>query len=92
MARAQAKPLQDRVAVVTGGARGIGRGIALRLARDGAHCVITYRRGAATARETVEALEREGVKGVALPLELGEPSQVPAVFAPFLSHSSRKLG
>jgi enoyl-[acyl-carrier protein] reductase III len=80
MARAQAKPLQDRVAVVTGGARGIGRGIALRLARDGAHCVITYRRGAATARETVEALEREGVKGVALPLELGEPSQVPAVF------------
>jgi len=80
MPQATAKPLQDRVAVVTGGARGIGRGIALRLARDGAHCAITYRRGAATARETVEAIEREGVKGMALPLELGDPAQVPAVF------------
>jgi len=77
MAPAQAKPLDGRVAVVTGGARGIGRGIALRLARDGAHCVLTYRRSAELAAEVVKEIEREGVKGLALPLELGRPSDVP---------------
>ena len=70
------RPLAGRVAVVTGGARGIGRGIAVRLARDGAHCVITYRRQADAAHEVVEAIERAGVKGLALPLELAEPAAV----------------
>jgi enoyl-[acyl-carrier protein] reductase III len=68
------------VAVVTGGSRGIGRAIALRLARDGAHCVVTYRRNEALARETAEMIEREGTRGVALPLELTDPSAVPDVF------------
>lgn len=80
MAPAPARPLGGRVAVVTGGARGIGRGIALRLARDGAHCVLTYRRSAELAAQVVEEIEREGVKGLALPLELGQPSHVPPVF------------
>jgi enoyl-[acyl-carrier protein] reductase III len=62
--------------VVTGGSRGMGRAIALRLARDGAHCAITYRRNGELAREAVEAIEQEGVKGLAVPLELGEPSRV----------------
>jgi hypothetical protein len=35
------RPLEGRVAPVTGASRGIGRGIALRLARDGADCAIT---------------------------------------------------
>jgi enoyl-[acyl-carrier protein] reductase III len=74
------KPLGERVAVITGGSRGIGRAIALRLAQDGAHCAITYRRNAELAAEVVGAVERLGVKGLALPLELGEPSQVRPVF------------
>jgi enoyl-[acyl-carrier protein] reductase III len=64
------------VAVVTGGSRGIGRAIALRLARDGAHCAITYRRNAEAAREVVERAQASGVTGIAVPLELGEPGQV----------------
>ena len=76
MAPACPRPLEGRVAVVTGGTRGIGRAIALRLAREGAHCAITYRRSAELARETVAAIEAAGVRGLALPLELGEPAQV----------------
>jgi enoyl-[acyl-carrier protein] reductase III len=74
------RPLEGRVAVITGGSRGIGRGIALRLARDGAHCVITYRKDAATAARTVAALEACGVRALAEPLELAEPEQVGPVF------------
>lgn len=80
MAPASPRPLDGRVAVITGGARGIGRAIALRLARDGAHCVITYRRSAELAAGLVEEIGREGVKGLALSLELSEPSHVPPVF------------
>ena len=80
MAPASPRPLDGRVAVITGGARGIGRAIALRLARDGAHCVITYRRRADLAAAVVEEIGREGVKGLALPLELAQPSQVAPAF------------
>src|SRR5439155_138884 len=72
-------PLDGRVAIVTGGTRGIGRAVALRLARDGAHCALTYRRKADLAAQVVADIEREGVKGLALPLELGHPPEAPAV-------------
>jgi enoyl-[acyl-carrier protein] reductase III len=76
------RPLDGRVAVVTGGSRGIGRAIALRLARDGARCAVTYRRNADAAREVVGAIEALGVEGLAVPLELGEPERVgPALAA-----------
>jgi enoyl-[acyl-carrier protein] reductase III len=71
------KPLADRVALITGSSRGIGRAIALRLARDGAHCAITYRRNAELAADVVRAVEREGRKSLALPLDLTDPAMVP---------------
>ena len=69
-------PLAGRVAVVTGGSRGIGRGIALHLAREGADCVITYRRNDAAAAETVAALEATGWRAHAERHELAELEQV----------------
>jgi len=54
--------LEGRVALVTGGGRGIGRAIALGLAEDGADIAVNYRRDEAAAAETVGAIEGLGRK------------------------------
>jgi enoyl-[acyl-carrier protein] reductase III len=69
--------LGGRVALVTGGTRGIGRGIALRLARDGADCAITYRTRVELAGEVVGEIEALGRRAMAVSLALDEPAQVP---------------
>jgi len=73
-------PLGGRVAVVTGATRGMGRAIALRLARDGAHCAFTYRRSADLARELAREIEALGVRASAFALDLTEPAQVGPTF------------
>ncbi|MDZ5253313.1 3-oxoacyl-[acyl-carrier-protein] reductase [Clostridium sp. LIBA-8841] len=54
--------LKDKVAVVTGGTRGIGRAIALKLADNGANIVINYRNSDKEAEELKAILEEKGVK------------------------------
>jgi enoyl-[acyl-carrier protein] reductase III len=71
--------LAGRVALVLGGSRGIGRGIALGLAGRGADCVITYRIAAAAARAVAEDIEAMGRRALPLALDLREPTQVSAV-------------
>jgi enoyl-[acyl-carrier protein] reductase III len=68
------------VAVVTGGSRGIGRGIARRLAADGADCAITFRHNVQQAQEVVAEIEALGRRALAVPLDLTDPAAVPDAF------------
>lgn len=65
--------MTDRVALVTGGGRGIGRGIALGLADDGFDVAITYRRDGEAAAETVARIEAAGRAGLALQGDASDP-------------------
>lgn len=74
------KSLEGRVALVTGGSRGIGRAIALRLAQMGAKVAILYLSHTQEAQETVEAIRKVGSEGLALQ---GDVASAPAVEACF---------
>lgn len=64
--------LQDKVALVTGSARGIGRAIALRYASLGARVVINYAGNEASARKTVQDIEELGSKAVAIQADVSD--------------------
>ncbi|WP_261300325.1 SDR family NAD(P)-dependent oxidoreductase [Sphingomonas alpina] len=73
--------LGGKVALVTGGSRGIGAAIAKRLARDGAAVAITYVRGAGPAQQVVQAIEEAGGRALAIQSDNRDPVAVEAAVA-----------
>lgn len=73
------KPLADKVAVVTGGSRGIGAAIAHRLAADGASVVITYSKGAAEVEKVVSAITQAGGNAKAVKADVADLAQIPSI-------------
>ncbi len=67
--------LEGRVALVTGGGRGIGKAIALGLAEDGADVAINYRRDADAASETVAEIEKVGRRAAAYAASIDDYAQ-----------------
>ena len=67
---------EGRVALVTGGSRGIGRAIALRLAREGADVAIGFFRNREAAEKTVAEIEEIGRRALAVRGHVGDPEKV----------------
>lgn len=69
-----------RVAVVTGGSRGIGRAVSTRLAADGFTVVVNHASGTAAAEATVAEIERTGGRAVAVQADVADEHVVAAMF------------
>jgi 3-oxoacyl-[acyl-carrier protein] reductase/pteridine reductase len=82
-------PLEGKSALVTGGARRIGREIALTLAHAGANVAITYRHSQADADETVYSLESLGIRAAAIHCDVRAESSVREAVADAASHFGR---
>lgn len=79
----------NRIALVTGGSRGLGKSAALHLANAGWDLVITYQSQGAAAEETVAAIKATGRRAVALPLDTGRAGTFKA-FSATLSTTLRE--
>ena len=82
-------PAESRVAVVTGGARRLGRHLCTALAARGYDIVILYRTSASEAQALVAALVATGRRARALAVDVGKEPAVAAVFADIAAHEGR---
>lgn len=81
-------PNDNRIALITGGSRGLGRSTVLALAGLGVRSIFTYNSGADEARKVVESTDEAGTKAVALQLDTGKAG----TFNDFTAHVQATLG
>ena len=81
--------LAGRIALVSGGSRGIGRAIALGLAADGADVAVNYRRDEAAARATVAEIEKLGRRAQAYAADVGDWEECAAMVESALADFGR---
>jgi 3-oxoacyl-[acyl-carrier protein] reductase len=74
------KSVKEKVALVTGASKGIGRAIALRLAPDGAAVVVNYAGSAQQAQETVGLIEQRGGRAVDVQADVSKVADVRRLF------------
>ncbi len=73
------KKLEGRVALITGGSRGLGRGIALAIAEEGAKVAFNYRQAEDAAQEVVQAVEERGSEALAQKSDVTVAAEVAAM-------------
>lgn len=83
---------QTKIALITGGNRGLGKSMALHLADRGVDIVLTYRGGASEAQAVVAELQGKGRRAAALQLEVGDSSAFPAFVSALADELQRTFG
>ena len=83
------KPLAGQTALVTGASRGIGRAIALELARMGAHVAVNYQSSEDAARAAVAGIEAEGGSAEALRFDVGDADAIASGIGDFVGRHKR---
>jgi len=81
--------LKDKIALVTGGGRGIGKAISHKLAAEGAQVILTFVHDRESAEQTAAEIFKEGGKARILQLEVSDPDSVDAVVADIGNSESR---
>ncbi|KKI88992.1 enoyl-ACP reductase [Bacillus sp. SA1-12] len=71
---------ENKVALVTGSSRGIGKAVAIRLAEKGYNIVVNYARSKTAALEVVEEIEQLGVKAIAIKANVGKVEKIKELF------------
>jgi NAD(P)-dependent dehydrogenase (short-subunit alcohol dehydrogenase family) len=74
-------PLEGKIALVTGASKGVGKGIALELAREGCHVAVNYHSDAAGADLTVSEVTALGRKAFAVKANVGVSTEVDSMFS-----------
>jgi 3-oxoacyl-[acyl-carrier protein] reductase len=87
-----ARPLEGKIALVTGGSRGIGRAIAERLAADGALVAVHYGKNKSAADETVSAITAAGGKAFAVGADLAAKDGVKSLYSAFDAELKARTG
>src|SRR5258707_1843409 len=80
--------LKEKVAVITGAGRGIGRAIALAYVQEGAQVVLAAR-SVEALQETQAEIARLGGTGIVLPTDISDPDAIEALVAQTLAHYGR---
>jgi NAD(P)-dependent dehydrogenase (short-subunit alcohol dehydrogenase family) len=70
--------MNPKIALITGASRGLGHNAALKLAARGVDLIVTYRQRADEAQALLQAVHAQGVRAVALPLDVGNSASFPA--------------
>src|ERR1051326_4174751 len=81
MAAASSKSLEGKIALVTGGAKRLGRAAALRLAEAGADVGITFLRSSKEAQKTLNELKQLGVRAEAVRCDVTDPKSIRSAMA-----------
>jgi NAD(P)-dependent dehydrogenase (short-subunit alcohol dehydrogenase family) len=84
--------LEGKTALVTGGSRGLGRGMSERLAASGALVAVNYAENERAAAETVAAIQAQGGQAFAVQARLGEPGANEALVAAITAEFRRRTG
>ncbi|MDK2919305.1 MAG: 3-oxoacyl-[acyl-carrier protein] reductase [Candidatus Petromonas sp.] len=78
--------LSGKTAIVTGGSRGIGRSIALKLAEQGANIIVNYTSNSSRAQEVVDEIKKMGVEAMALKADVSNQDDVKALVKEVSKH------